>query len=126
MGYEMSCPVLFLVIMCGAALLSSCRSGSPEPEEGRRGHSVSQLVNRDPQPGKYRLLRDVAFRGCVRHGGGFEGSGCLEEDTRTFRAGEVIDVDIFFWDDKAQESGAKVAVFGQFRSIPVRHLERVP
>ena len=76
-------------------------------------------------PGKYRLLQDFAIQECVKHGGGFEGSGCLEQGTRIYKAGEIIDVETFFWDRQGKECGAKVVVFNTFRSIPVGLLVRV-
>jgi hypothetical protein len=78
-----------------------------------------------PSPGKYRLLEDFPIRGCFRHGGGFEGSGCLEERTQTYRAGDIIDVDRFFWDNQTNRWGAKVVVFSQNRSIPMNLLAQV-
>ncbi len=77
-----------------------------------------------PRAGKYRLLADFELRGCVKHdeGRGIAGGRCLQEGVKTYRKDEVLDVEEFFWDDNAREFGAKVVVFEQFRSIPVKHL----
>ena len=68
------------------------------------------------------MIEDFPIRGCARHGGGFEGSGCLDERTEIYRRGQDIDVETFFWNDATKEWGAKVVVFGANRSIPVRLL----
>jgi hypothetical protein len=81
-----------------------------------------------PPVGKYRLVQDFSITGCVEHvgGSGIAGGVCKKEATELFAKDRVIDVETFFWDDVTREWGAKVTVFDQFRTIPVKNIERVP
>ncbi len=115
-----------------AVLLLSCERGTGSSAPAKKAPLTESTFQRSytpvrscPPPGRYRLLEDFVIEGCVKHGGGFEGAGCLEKAAQTYKKGDLIDVERFFWDDRAKECGAKVVVFHTFRSIPLGLIAQV-
>jgi hypothetical protein len=133
---------------CAMVLLVGCTPGDPRPGGAAGAESIASGVSSSastkaasattgllplprrlpqparPRPGSYQLVEAFSIRGCVRETGGCF-AHCVEEGTRTYPIGEGIEANVFLWDDSSQEWGAKVVVFGQNRSIPMRFLARV-
>jgi hypothetical protein len=105
---------------------NGCFDGACQSKED----ADARILENPPAPlaGKYRLIDDFSMEGCGAYGCGFEGGECCKRVTKTFKAGDIIDVENFFWNGHTKEWGAKVVVhwgvgIDQIRSIPVRFIK---
>lgn len=85
---------------------------------------ICSYAAQEPPHGTYVFTKSYTIEGCMEYSGGRGiAAHCEKTGKKTYRVGEKIEVDTFFWDDQSQQWGAKVVLFGQYRSVPLPYIK---